>query len=85
MKATYEFDMGEPRERKQAILLLKAEDLAITLWDISQLFRNSLKYEGLMRDNKYLTEDEYAVVEKLQERFNEILKDNDINMDTLVD
>jgi hypothetical protein len=70
--------MSEPYEKRQAMLHLRADDLAIALSDVSNLFRNTLKYEGFMRKD-YLTEEEYAVVEKLQEKFNEIMKDDELN------
>ncbi len=74
MKITFELDTDEPQQQDEAQTLLNAMDLRIALWDMDQLFRRAIKYEGFMGDPKeYLTEEQDAVVEKLREEFNEIL------------
>ncbi len=66
MIATLTFDMEEPSERKDLKLKLMATDLAIAIWDIEQMFRNELKY------NEDITDEQYQIVEKLQQTFIEI-------------
>jgi len=77
MKATFEYDLAEPYEKKQAHQHLKADDLSIALWDISQLFRNALKYENVIHEG-YLTDEEFVVVEKLQENIIDIIEEYDL-------
>jgi len=77
MKIIFEFDGNEPQEEDQAMVMMKATDARIALWDIEQLFRNAIKYEGFMGP-EYLTEEEEAVVNKLKGRFYEILEEHDL-------
>jgi len=77
MKAILEYNLEEPTEAREATRALKALDLSIAIWDITQLLRNSLKYEGLVR-NGYLTDDEYTVIEKIQEKVHKIIEEHDI-------
>ena len=77
MKAILEFDMApnnenQFEEEQKLKLCLSATDMSIALWDISQLFRNELKY------NENLSESEYKLLERLQSNFLETLDDNNI-------
>jgi len=78
MKAILEFDMEEPQDKNNLNEVLKATDMRIALWDVDKLFRGAIKYEGFMRDNEYLTDEEEAVVEKLWDKFFEILDERDL-------
>ncbi len=74
MKVTFELDTDEPQQQDEAQALLSATDLRIALWDMEQLFRRAVKYEGFMPGSKeYLTEDQEEVVDKLRDEFHEIL------------
>ncbi len=77
MKVTFELDTEEPQQADEVQQMVKSLNLRIALWDIDQMFRNAIKYEGFMRDD-YMTEEEMLVVEKLQKRYHEILEDQDI-------
>ncbi len=77
MKVILEFNMApnnenQFEEEQKLKLCLSATDMSIALWDISQLFRNELKY------NENLSESEYKLLERLQSNFLETLDDNNI-------
>jgi hypothetical protein len=57
--------------------ILMVDSYKIALWDVTQMFRNALKYENVIHEG-YLTGEEDEVVEKLQKAFFDILDDNGI-------
>ena len=71
-KATLEFDLSEPHEQQELNLKLRATDMAIALWDVEQMFRHELKY------NEDITDDQYTIVEKLQEKYFEMVDDRNL-------
>lgn len=73
MTAKIEFDLSEPDDREELERALKATSLAIALWDIQQALRNEMKY------NEELTEDQYQILEKMMNKYNEILYENKVN------
>ncbi len=77
MKVIFEADLEEPREAMAAADILRVDSYKIALWDITQLFRQVLKYENILHDG-YLTEDEDNVVVELQKRFFDILEEHDL-------
>jgi len=82
MKVTFELNTEEPQQADEVLQIVKSLNTRIALWDIDKMFRNALKYEGFMRKG-YLTEEEMLVVEKLQEKFYEILEEQDITKHVL--
>ena len=78
MKVTFEVNVDGVDGRDDVETLIKALPSRIALWDTDKMFRNAIKYEGFMRDNEYLTDEEEAVVEKLYKKFYEILDEHDI-------
>ncbi len=83
MKVKFEIDTDEPGADDNIQTLVKAMQSRIALWDIDKMFRNAIKYEGFMRENDYLSEEEEAVVEKLYKKFYEILDEYDIKKHVL--
>ncbi len=79
MKATFEFDLDDPHEAKEAARYMKSPYLAIALWDIQQMLRNALKYEGFMGKDKYLTGCQYAVAEKIYDKVNDIIREYELD------
>jgi len=75
MKVTLEFNTDDPQQAKELKLLIAAEEMQIALWDIMQMFRNAMKYEGYIKKGKYLTDAEYNLAETFQKNFFEILDD----------
>ena len=77
MKATLEFDLEDPDDIVSHIRSVKALDLSICLTEIRQELRSKLKYEDL-------SDHDTNLYECMQEKFFEILEDNNINLDELV-
>lgn len=71
MKATIEFNL--PEEDAEFYCATKGTAMLNALWDINQELRKLYKYEEL-------NEDEWKIVERIRNSFNEILQDNDINL-----
>ena len=73
MKATIEFNLPEDKyEWENAI---RADAMFCALWDLSQELRTMWKYQ------QYQTEEEYAIVESIRDKFYEILSEHNINLD----
>lgn len=71
MKATLRYNL--PEEEKDFLRAAKALDLALTLWDIQQYLRGV---------DKWNTGDD---IEKIREKFYDILNEHDINLDKLIE
>jgi hypothetical protein len=73
MEATLKFNL--PEEREDFEIAVKAGAMYAVLWDIKQLFRDELKYNG------NLTEKERELTENHQSKFFDLLHDNGIFLD----
>jgi hypothetical protein len=73
MEATLKFNL--PDEREDFEIAVKAGAMYAVLWDIKQLFRDELKYNG------NLTEKERELTESYQSKFFDLLHDNGIFLD----
>ncbi len=82
MKVTFEIDTEEPQQADEVVMLTKALDMRIALWDVEQLLRNALKYEGFLRPD-YLTDIEEKAIEQVQIKFREILDEHDLTKHVL--
>jgi hypothetical protein len=72
MKATIEFNL--PEEEVEFYCATKGKDMVNVLWEIRDELRKMYKYEEL-------NEDEYKIVERLREFFNDSLNEHEINLD----
>ena len=72
MKATLEFNL--PDDKHEWDNAIRADAMYSSLWDISQELRTLWKYEEL-------NDDEWKMVERIRDKFYEILSDNQINLD----
>ena len=72
MKATLEFNL--PDDQHEFDLAIQGSKMYSALWDISQELRRLWKYEEL-------SEEEWKMVERIRDKFYEILGDNQINLD----
>jgi hypothetical protein len=72
MKATLEFNL--PEEEAEFDFAVQGGNMYAALWDISQELRTLWKYEEL-------NDDEFKIVEKIRDKFYEILGDNQITLD----
>jgi hypothetical protein len=72
MKATIEFNLPEDKyEWENAI---RADAMYCALWDLSQELRTMWKYQ------EYKTNEEYAIVDSIRDKFYEILNEHSINL-----
>jgi hypothetical protein len=73
MEATLKFNL--PDDKGDFELAVKAGAMYCVLWDFKQFMRDEIKYNG------NLTDKEYELAERFQEKFFEILQDNAISLD----
>ena len=71
MKATIEFNL--PEDKYEYDLANKSSSLLSCLMEFEQEIRKIYKYENLK-------ENQLEIVEKIREKFYEILQDNEINL-----
>jgi hypothetical protein len=72
MKAKLTFDL--PEDKYEWENAMRADAMYSVLWDLSQELRTLWKYEEL-------SEEEWNMVERIRNKFYEILGDNQINLD----
>jgi hypothetical protein len=72
MKAKLTFNL--PDDQHDFDLAIQSGKMYSALWDISQELRKLWKYEEL-------NDDEWKMVERIRDKFYEILGDNQINLD----
>jgi hypothetical protein len=72
MKAVLKFNL--PDEQHDFDLAIQGGKMYSALWDISQELRAIWKYEEL-------SDEEFKMVERIRDKFYEILGDNQINLD----
>jgi predicted nucleotidyltransferase len=71
MKATLEFNL--PEDQADFDLAIQGGNMYCALWDISQELRTLYKYEEL-------DEKEWAMVERIRNKFYDILNDHQISL-----
>lgn len=72
MKATLEFNL--PEEQAEHYCAIKGADMLNVLFQLRIKIRGMLKYDEL-------TNDQYEIVENIQEYLMDILNENDVNLD----
>jgi hypothetical protein len=72
MKATLEYNL--PEDKHDFDLAIQGATMYSALWDISQELRTLWKYEEL-------SEEEWKMVERIRDKFYEILDENQIKLD----
>jgi hypothetical protein len=72
MKATIEFNL--PEDQAEFDLATQGSNMYSALWDISQELRTLWKYEEL-------SDQEWKMVERIRDKFHEILDDHQIKLD----
>jgi hypothetical protein len=72
MKATLEFQL--PEDQTEFDFAIQGSNMYSALWDISQELRTLYKYEEL-------DEKEWKMVERIRDKFYEILDENQIKLD----
>jgi len=72
MKATLEFNL--PDEQAEHYCAIKGQDMLNVLWELKSELRSMLKYEEL-------PDQQYEIVEKIQNFLMSSLDDHEINLD----
>ena len=72
MKAKLTFDL--PQDKYEWENAIRADAMYSVLWDVSQELRTLWKYEEL-------SEEEWNMVERIRDKFYEILSEHNINLD----
>jgi len=72
MKAKLTFNL--PEDQNEFDLAIQGSKMYLALWDISQELRTLWKYEEL-------SEEEWKMVERIRDKFYEILDENQIKLD----
>jgi cytidylate kinase len=75
MKATLEFNLDDPDDRRAHMRCVKATDMAISLWEITRIRRKMEK-----EDNEALYNVDY-----MNARIYDVLENNQINLDELIE
>ena len=76
MKAVLEFDLQDIEDRIEHQRMLKAKDMSIALWDMSQELRKKVKYAP---DD--LSDDTYRAYGEIQEMFYDIINQHKIDLE----
>lgn len=74
MKATIEFDLNDPDERRQHAQYLSAPKMAAALYDFAQKIRDKRKYSE---------QDTWEIVD-VSEAFYQALADNSVDLDEVI-
>ena len=72
MKATLEFNL--PEDQAEHYCAIKGADMLNVLWELKSELRSMLKYGDL-------PEQQYEIVEKIQDFLISSLNDNEVNLD----
>lgn len=75
MNAQLNFNLDELDDQRAHMRCVKALDLVLALWDIDQVLRDTVKYgEGIQA----------TYCQEVRDKFWDILRDRDINLDELI-
>jgi len=77
--ATLNFDLNDPDDNMAFMRCAKSTDMALALWE----FANNTK-KSFQRDLKEDDDKSYELLDKVYERFWEILNDRGIKLDDLI-
>jgi hypothetical protein len=77
--ATLNFDLNDPDDNMAFMRCAKSTDMALALWE----FANNTK-KSFQRDLDESDDKSYELIDKVYERFWEIMNDNGIKLDDLI-
>ena len=83
MKATLEYNLNETDDIKSHLRAVNSLNMAIALWDITQIKRrlqNELEFNP-----EYQSLNKFEIVDLMSDKIQEILTDHSINLDDLMD
>ncbi len=73
MKVTYEFNDDD---REELEIFQQSRKIWVTMWEINNEFHKWIKY-----NEKELNDEQLDALDKFHERFDEIVKENNVNLD----
>jgi len=76
MKAIIEFDLNEPDDIEAHKRFTNINEVYIALWEFREEMRKQIKY-----NSENYTGEQIDAIDKLREKFFEILNDNNIKID----
>ena len=77
--ATLNFDLNDPDDNMAFMRAAKSTDMALALWEFTHNTKKSFQRELDDSDDKY-----YELLDKVYERFWEIMTDKGIRLDDLI-
>ncbi len=77
-KGTFEFDLNEPDDIDAHMRMTKSMDMALSLWEFGHNTKKTFEWSL----DKFETKED--LLDAVYDKFWEILKDHDINLDKLV-
>lgn len=77
-KGIFEFDLNEPEDIEAYMRMSKSLGMALALWEFGHNTKKTFEWSM----DKYETKED--LLDAVYERFWEILKENDINIDKLI-
>jgi len=86
-KATLEFDLNDPEDRREFELVNKSRDIALALWEIVHNTKKSVEWKIEAAINEPNTGDgidAYDGIEEVYEAIYEILNDRGIKIDDYI-
>jgi hypothetical protein len=81
-KAVLEFDLTDPDDRLEFERASKSLGMAMAIWEFVYNTKKSMQWDLEAKDST--TDAEYELLDKVYDKFWEILKDNDISPDKLI-
>lgn len=79
MKATLEFNLNDEEDMRSHIRCVMSLELASCLYQLNNYLRNQLKY-----NEEEMSQDAYESVEKVRDRFYQIMNDEGIYLDRIL-
>lgn len=81
-KAILEFDLTDPDDNIEFQRATKALDMSLSIWEFAHNTKKKLLWEVESKEGS--TDAEYAAIERVYEKFWEILEEHSISPDKLV-
>ena len=84
MKATLEFNLNDPDDRREHLRCVKSTDMAIVLWEIQTNFKKKCEHIIEANTEKDDQIDPWEAFEIIFEQISELYNDQNINVDDLI-
>jgi hypothetical protein len=81
-KGTLEYDLTDPDDRMEFERANKSLDMALALWEFGYNTRKDI--ERSISEEDKCSDEQYELIDKVYEKFWEILKDRNIVIDDLI-